>query len=157
MDAQDEVMERVGTAMALFHAGDRAGARRGFALIWDEVGTDGDPFHRCVLAHYLADVQDDLRDELAWDLRALEAAASLTDDRVQEHHASLRIRGFYPSLHLNLAEDYRRLGEPDKARHHLAEAETRADALADDDYGNGIRAALIRLAARLSDPDTTIR
>jgi hypothetical protein len=156
MDAQDEVMERVGTAMALFHAGDRAGARRGFALIWDEVGPDGDPFHRCVLAHYLADVQDDLRDELAWDLRALEAAAALTDDRVQEHHASLRIRGFYPSLHLNLAEDYRRLGEPDKARHHLAEAETRADALADDDYGNGIRAALTRLADRLSDPETTI-
>jgi hypothetical protein len=151
MSGQDEVMERVGAAMALFHGGDRAGARRSFGLIWDDVGPDGDAFHRCVLAHYMADVQDDLQDELAWDLRALEAAASLTDDRVQEHHASLRIRGFYPSLHLNLAEDYRRLGEPDKARHHLAEAEHRADALADDDYGNGIRAALARLAGRLSE------
>jgi hypothetical protein len=151
MSAHDQVMERVGTAMALFHGGDRAGARRSFGLIWDEVGPDGDAFHRCVLAHYLADVQDDLRDELAWDLRALEAAASLTDDRVQEHHASLRIRGFYPSLHLNLAEDYRRLGEPDQARHHLAEAEHRADALGDDDYGKGIRAALTRLANRLSE------
>jgi hypothetical protein len=151
MSAHDQVMERVGTAMALFHGGDRTGARQSFARIWDEVGPDGDAFHRCVLAHYMADVQDDLRDELAWDLRALEAAASLTDDRVQEHHASLRIRGFYPSLHLNLAEDYRRLGEPDRARHHLAEAETRADALGDDDYGNGIRAALTRLSDRLSE------
>jgi hypothetical protein len=78
------------------------------------------------------------------------APDELTDDRVREHHASLRTRGFHPSLHLNLAEDYRRLGEPDKARHHLAEAEHRADALGDDDYGNGIRAALTRLAGRLS-------
>jgi hypothetical protein len=151
MGPQDEVMERIGTGLALFHGGDRAGARRSFARIRDEVSSDGDAFHRCVLAHYMADVQEDLREELAWDLRALEAAASLTDDRVRKHHASLRIRGFYPSLHLNLAEDYRRLGEPDKARQHLAEAEHRADALDDDGYGNGIRAALTRLANRLSE------
>ena len=36
----------------------------------------------CVLAHSMADVQDDVRQELVWDQRALAAADPLTDDRV---------------------------------------------------------------------------
>jgi hypothetical protein len=148
--AQDEVMERIGAAMALSQSGERTAARLRFEEIWAEISSGGEPFHRCVLAHYLADLQDDPREELTWDLRALEAAGSVTDERVREHHASLRIRGFYPSLHLNLAEDYRRLGEPDKAREHLAEAERTCSALEDDGYGDGIRAATSRLADRLA-------
>jgi hypothetical protein len=143
-------MERIGAAMALSQSGERAAARLRFEEIWAEISSGGEPFHQCVLAHYLADLQDDPRAELAWDLRALEAAGSVTDARVREHHASLRIRGFYPSLHLNLAEDYRRLGEPDKAREHLAEAERMSSALDHDGYGDGIRAAISRLADRLA-------
>lgn len=150
MARQDEVMDRIGEAITLSQAGDRAAARELFERIWTEISPAGDAFHRCVLAHYLADLQDHPRDELAWDLIALEAAGSLTDGRVQEHHASLRIRGFSPSLHLNLAEDYRRLGETDHAREHLAAAERTLDALGDDDYGTGIRGALTRLADRLA-------
>jgi len=33
------------------------------------------------LAHQIADVQADLRQEILWDLRALEAADSITDKR----------------------------------------------------------------------------
>jgi tetratricopeptide (TPR) repeat protein len=148
---QDEVMERIGAAIALSQAGEHDAARRRFSEIWAEISPAGDPFHRCVLAHYLADLQDDPQEELTWDLRALEAAGAVTDERVQAHHESLRIRGFYPSLHLNLAEDYRRLGRPDRAREHLAAAEGRLDALGDDDYGNGIRSAIRRLADRLGE------
>jgi hypothetical protein len=156
---QDEVMDRIGAAITLGRRGDRADARERLTKIWTEISTDaaggapagGDAFHRCVLAHYLADLHDEPREELAWDLRALEAAGSLTDERVQEHHVSLRIRGFYPSLHLNLADVYRRLGEPAKAREHLAEAERRVDALGDDAYGEGVRAALARLSDRLAE------
>jgi tetratricopeptide (TPR) repeat protein len=145
----DEVMERIGAAIALSQSGERAAARRRFEEIWAEISPGGEAFHRCVLAHYLADLQDDPREELAWDLRALEAAGAVTDARVREHHASLHVRGFYPSLHLNLAEDYRRLGEPGKAREHLAEAERASSALDDGGYGDGVRAAIGRLAARL--------
>lgn len=147
--AADEVMERIGAAIALSQSGERAAARLRFEEIWTEISPGGEAFHRCVLAHYLADLQDDPREELAWDLRALEAAGSVTDARVREHDASLHVRGFYPSLHLNLAEDYRRLGEPDKAREHLAEAEHASSALGDDGYGGGVRAAIGRLATRL--------
>ncbi|WP_461082080.1 hypothetical protein [Streptomyces deserti] len=142
-------MQRIEEAMALQHAGDADGARRRFAEIWAEIAPDGDPFHRCVLAHYMADLQSDPRDELAWDLKALEAAASVTDDRVRQHHASLAIRGFHPSLHLNLAADYRKLGDDDSARAHLGQAQQYVDALGDDGYGQGIRSALRRLAAQL--------
>jgi tetratricopeptide (TPR) repeat protein len=144
-------MDRIGAAITLGRQGDRASARARLAQIWTEISVGGDAFHRCVLAHYLADLYDEPREELAWDLRALEAAGSLTDERVQEHHASLRIRGFYPSLHLNLADVYRRLGEPAKAREHLEEAVRRVDALGDDAYGDGVRAALARLSDRLTE------
>src|SRR5690348_2379101 len=108
MTRQDEMMTRIGEAIALMHQGERVEARERFQRIWDEMPSgEGDPFHRCVLAHYMADLRDDPREELAWDLLALDAADELTDERVQAHHESLRISGFRPSLHLNLAEDYR--------------------------------------------------
>ena len=82
----------------------------------------GDAFHRCVVAHFLADLQDDVRDELMWDERALAAVAAVTDERAQQYHESLQVRGFMPSLYLNLADDHRRLGEADRA--HESEGST---------------------------------
>ena len=81
---EDDVMGRV-TAVVQGQAGDRAAARRELAAIWTEVEqSGGDAFHRCVIAHFLADLQDDLRDELVWDERALAAVAGVTDERAQE-------------------------------------------------------------------------
>nr|WP_241266930.1 hypothetical protein [Streptomyces scabichelini] len=146
-------MKRIEEAMGLQHAGDTEGARQRFTEIWEEIALDGDPFHRCVLAHYLADLQEDPRDELVWDLRALEAAGSVTDDRAKQHDASLAIRGFSPSLHLNLAADYHKLADEAQARVHLTEAQQHLDALKDDDYGQGIRSAIERLASQLTEAD----
>lgn len=78
-------MKRIEEAMMLQHTGDLDGARQRFTEIWEEIASDGDPFHRCVLAHYMADLQQDPQEELAWDLRALDAAASVTDDRAKQH------------------------------------------------------------------------
>ncbi|MER5942139.1 hypothetical protein ABT121_33095 [Streptomyces sp. NPDC001928] len=149
MAAEDSTMGRIEEAMGLQHAGDVEGARQLFAEVWSDIAPDGDPFHRCVLAHYMADLQEDPQDELAWDLRAWEAAGAVTDERVKAHDASLAIRGFYPSLHLNLAADYHKLGDDHRARAHLAEAQHHLDALNDDGYGQGIRAALERLASEI--------
>lgn len=150
-------MKRIEEAMALQQAGDLDGARQRFTEIWAEIASDGDPFHRCVLAHYMADLQQNLRDELAWDLRALDAAASITDDRAKQHDSSLAIRGFHPSLHLNLAADFHKLEDIAQARAHLAQAQEHLDALNDDAYGHGIRSAIQRLAGKLAgeDPTTT--
>ncbi|MCW5253702.1 hypothetical protein [Streptomyces sp. SHP 1-2] len=74
----DAVLTRIGQVVILHHAGDREEARRRFLGLWAEIGEHGAPLHRCTLAHYLADTQDDPGDELAWDLRALAAAEELT-------------------------------------------------------------------------------
>lgn len=155
MTDRDEIMERITAAVALHQGGDDRAARERFAAIWGEISPAGDAFHRCVLAHYMADAQDDPREELRWDLRALDAAGAVTGERAERHHPSLAIRGFYPSLHLNLAEDYRKLGDLGKAREHLARLTAFLDALSDDGYGNMIRAAVDRLTARLGETTET--
>ncbi|MEV5267803.1 hypothetical protein AB0K70_21285, partial [Streptomyces werraensis] len=95
------------------------------------------------------DTQDDPEDELAWDLRALtaaeEAGGTWADD------GAPAVRALYPSLHLNLAADYVRLGRPDAARTHLDRARGAARTLADDRYGEGVRSAIRRLEARLGE------
>ncbi|MEV6862819.1 hypothetical protein AB0M44_17695 [Streptosporangium subroseum] len=59
------------------------------------------------------------------------------------------VRGFYPSLHLNLGEAYRKLGDLGHARDHLERGRAAIDALGDDGYGKMIRAGLEGLADRL--------
>ncbi|MGY1605013.1 hypothetical protein [Geodermatophilus sp. SYSU D00815] len=142
MTAPDPVIAAVTEAAALGQAGDRAGARDRLVRLWEEAGADGDPLHCVTIAHFLADLQDDVREELAWDERALAAAAELTDERTARHRAGLEVRGFLPSLHLNLADCHRRLGDPDTARAHLAAAESLVHVLADDGYGRMLRGAL---------------
>lgn len=151
--AADAVLTRIGQVVMLHHAGDREEARRRFLGLWAEIGEHGDPLHRCTLAHYLADAQDDPGEELAWDLRALSAAEEVTEDRwpAGRHRGALAARALYPSLHLNLAADYDRLGHREAARAHLRRARGAAESLAPDRYGQGVRAAIGRLESRLGD------
>ncbi|THA78874.1 hypothetical protein [Streptomyces sp. A0592] len=156
--SEDAVMTRIGQAVILLHAGDREEARNRLGEIWQEIGEEGDSLHRCTLAHYMADAQDDPADELAWDLRALTAADALGegpgngrgDGRRAQREPLPAMRGFYPSLHLSLAADYLKLQRPEAARVHLARARAAAGALSDDGYGNGVRAAIARLERRLA-------
>lgn len=140
--APDALLTRIGQVVMLHHAGDREEARHRFLGLWAEIGEHGDPLHRCTLAHYLADTQDDPEDELAWDLRALTAAEEAGGTPAQD--GAPAARALYPSLHLNLAADYVRLGRPDAARTHLDRAWGAARTLADDRYGEGVRAAIRR-------------
>jgi hypothetical protein len=59
------------------------------------------------------------------------------------------VAGLYPSLHLNLAECYRKLGDLPRAREHLGEAQNTIDALGDDEYGRLIRNGLAQVAEQL--------
>ncbi|MGV9992020.1 hypothetical protein [Streptomyces sp. NPDC003374] len=154
--APDAVLTRIGQGVLLHHAGDREEARGRFLDLWAEIGQDGDPLHRCTLAHYMADTQDDPVDELAWDLRALSAAEELTGHRTagREREGAPAARALYPALHLNLAADYFGLGRAEAARVHLHRARHAAGVLRDDRYGEGVRAAIHRLALRLGEGST---
>ncbi|MFI6365759.1 hypothetical protein ACIBG0_23715 [Nocardia sp. NPDC050630] len=131
-------------------------AREALLGIWAAIGPHGDPLHRCTLAHYLADLYDDAAQALCWDVRALDAADSLTDERLHRHDATLDVRGFYPSLHLNLADNYRRLGSFDAARREIDAARGYVDALGDNGYGAMIRAAIDEVAEAIR-TRTTVR
>jgi tetratricopeptide (TPR) repeat protein len=146
----DPTLIRIGEAVQLSHQGEREAARLLFAEIWDEIGGEqGDPLQVCTLAHAMADVQDDVRQELVWDQRALAAAALLTDEGMAQAGVALPVAGLYPSLHLNLAECYRKLGDLDRAREHLKQAQATIHTLGDDGYGQLIRNGLDRIAEQL--------
>jgi hypothetical protein len=149
-------MTRIGQAIMLLHAGDREEARNRFGTIWSELGEHGDALHRCTLAHYMADTQDDPGDELAWDLRALTAAEGLTGpaggavaDPAGEHRDASAVRAFFPSLHLSLAADYLKLQRLEAARLHLDRAWDAVGMLEGDGYGGAVRAAIGRMEQRL--------
>ncbi|MFK4085397.1 hypothetical protein ACI2LF_14885 [Kribbella sp. NPDC020789] len=100
----------------------------------------------------MADVQDTVEDELAWDLRALSVADRITDEQVARAGVAFSATGLYPSLHISVAEDYRKLGDLDRARKHLQHARDTLGALADDDYGQLIRSGFNEVADRLHEP-----
>ncbi|MFJ9407266.1 hypothetical protein [Streptomyces sp. NPDC101393] len=149
----------------LHRAGDREEARNRLSQLWHEIGPQGDAFHRCTLAHYMADTQDDPKDELDWDLRALEAAEGFVTERTDDtgaapgatsvadgpgpRHPLVALRAFFPSLHLNLATDYAGLDRRAEARAQLVRARASANALADGEYRQGLREAIDRLELRL--------
>ncbi|ANS67612.1 hypothetical protein SLINC_5388 [Streptomyces lincolnensis] len=146
----DPTIIRIGQAVQLGHGGEREAARLLFTEIWDEIGGEqADPLHRCTLAHAMADVQDDVHEELVWDQRALAAADLLTGARVADAGVTLPVAVLYPSLHLNLSECYRKLGDLDCAREHLRQAQAAIGALGDDEYGRLIRGGLEEVAQRL--------
>ncbi|MSW64513.1 MAG: hypothetical protein F2825_06445 [Actinobacteria bacterium] len=134
-DTPDPVLVEMAAALAL--PADQARARLG--ELWDRAT---DPLHRCGIAHSLADLQAEVADELAWDERALAAVADVDDARVQAAGAGAQVAAFLPSLHTNLADDHRRLGDPDRARQHLALARASIGALGDDAYGDLLRSAV---------------
>src|SRR4051812_5400121 len=152
--AADPTLTRVARAAELGQRGRRAEARELFAEVWAELGTDGDPLHRVAVAHAMADVQDDPHEELAWDLRALEVVEGVTDERAAAAGVTGPVAAFYPSLHLNLGEDYRKVGDVGAARRHLALGRDAAGTLPADGYGAMIRGGLDRLADRLGASST---
>lgn len=153
----DSTTEAIGKAVLLGREGDTESARRDLLAIWSQIGVAGDPFHRCILAHYLADLYESPAEALIWDVRALDAADALTDERAQQHHASLQVAGFYPSLHLNIADNLRRLGAFDSAAEHINNADQHVSALPGDAYGDTIRTAISEVRKAIENRDTERR
>ncbi|MDQ2879441.1 MAG: hypothetical protein M3R41_10250 [Pseudomonadota bacterium] len=142
-------MDGIMRAVGMLQAGDRADARADLLRLWQEwAGTDA-PLQQCTIAHFLADTEDDPAAELAWDMRALNAATGFDDDQDRDA-VDPALANFLPSLHLNVADACRRLGEPERARRHVASGLARAPALDEDGYGSMIRKGLERLRDRLA-------
>lgn len=146
----DEVLLRVNEGIELRQHGEHVAAGRLFLKLWQQIGgLGGDPFHRCAIAHSMADVCENVEEELAWDLRALDAADSLTDARAARGGVNGPVTAFYPSLHLNLAECYRKLGDAERALDHLVRGRNSLRELPEGEYSVMIGEAFDRIGKTL--------
>lgn len=138
MDANNPVVKLCAEGMMAEGRGQSDVARDLFARAW---AARTDDFDACVAAHYLARQQDSVEATLRWNQEALARANAVGDERV---------RGFYPSLYLNLGRSYEDMGDRDAARRSYEQAAARADDLPDDGFGamlrRGIAAGLRRIS-----------
>ncbi|MFR9752168.1 hypothetical protein ACL02S_14195 [Nocardia sp. 004] len=139
----DDRMAEVFTAVGLGGV-DPAAGRQALEKLWNELGERAEVLHRCVIAHHLAGLQEEAAAALCWDQRAL---AAVFGPGVPLDEG---LRGFLPSLYLNLADSHRRLGEFDMARMQLAIARGHLTVLAADAYGALIRTRLHGIEAALA-------
>jgi hypothetical protein len=135
-------------AVQLALAGQSEIARQRLAKLWQELPPD-DFFHRCVLAHYLADLQEDLGAELHWDQLALEAALIASSESFDGQIPDVTRAAFLPSLHLNLASSYERNALLDLARQQAVLARDSVRSLPSTPLGETTRAAILRICSRL--------
>jgi hypothetical protein len=134
-------VDDIRAGIRLREAGDVDKARAHLSSLWPEVEAGDDAFARCFLAHSLADVQSDPQEELHWDLVALDAADEVSEERAAEQGIPGGRLGLDPSLHLNLAESYLRVGDESTAKMHYLAGREHLHLLADDSYGRSIREA----------------
>src|SRR5690242_8842509 len=86
-------------------------ASRLFLSAWSQ---STDDFERCIAAHYVARHQKSPEDALTWNQRSLELARAVGKEKV---------RGFFPSLFLNMGKAYEDLGKQNDARQCYEEAQ----------------------------------
>ncbi|NKY17265.1 hypothetical protein [Tsukamurella spumae] len=148
-------MENLMTELGAAMTGEQAERKQKLESVWVRI-EPSDHASRCIAAHYIADVQGDVEAEVEWDEVALAESAHVSDADLQAVHASLSVAGFMPSLHLNLADGYRRQGRFTEASDRLQtsrEFDFALDTALDPSYASGIREAQVRLAARIAAGD----
>lgn len=144
--------ERIADAVRLALAGERERGHHALSECWWAT-TETDHAQRCVIAHYLADLQSSLDDEVTWDEAALSHHAHVSDEDL----APLGIAsaaGMAPSLHLNLGDGYLRQGRVDAARAQVEAGMQARNSLPTDGYGALIRFGLERLEERVHQAET---
>lgn len=134
MTQWDDIQAAIGRALS----GDRDQGRHDLFACWVSTA-ETDHAQRCVLAHYLADLENDLAAEVAWDEQALKAFAQVQD--VDLAPVGIAAAALAPSLHLNLGDGYLRQGHTAQARNQLAAGLAALSALPDGGYGEMIRRA----------------
>jgi hypothetical protein len=107
-----------------------------------------DHAHRCGLAHYLADLQTELEQEIAWDWITLEEHA-LVDDGDLATVGIASARAMAPSLYPNLRDGHLRRGDVQQAGDHLRQGLFTSTAVQSDRYGTMIRSGLQSVAHRI--------
>lgn len=115
-----DFLERLGAALS--------GPPGSLEALWDSLA-ENQRAEQLIVAHYLADAQGNLESEVRWDELALLIADRVTDQDLQALHPTLTLDSYVPSLQLNLADGYRRLGRFEEAAEALSRSVTHNDRL----------------------------
>jgi hypothetical protein len=119
------------------YAGRLEAASALFMQAWEAAADD---YEACIAAHFVARHQPDPSASLHWNAVALKRAQAVADDGV---------RGFYPSLYLNLGYAHENVGDLPAARRYYDLAQACLGDLEENVYGDvvrgGVRAGLARL------------
>lgn len=94
--------DEIGTAVAVTISGGSVKGRRDLLACWAGTATTAQA-RRCVVAHYLADLEDDLDAEVVWVEKALDAHGHVSDADLAPVGIPAAA-GLAPSLHLNLGD-----------------------------------------------------
>ena len=132
MNVENPVVALCADGMAAEVARRPDDARACFERAW---ALRADDYDACIAAHYVARHQQTDHDAFVWNERALQHAMLAPRDLV---------RGFMPSLLLNIAHSYERLGRLDEARSHYERAAAHLDALDEDAYADTVRDGIAR-------------
>ncbi|HBJ72890.1 MAG TPA: hypothetical protein DDY88_04095 [Actinobacteria bacterium] len=143
MSEWTEILEAIGLALA----GERDAGQAQLRDCWERT-TDQQHAQRCVLAHYLADLESELEAEIAWDERAINEFSDVGEfDLVPIGISSAAAMA--PSLHLNLGDGYLRASRIAEARTQVVSGIASSGLLDDTGYGALIRSGLDRLLAKV--------
>jgi len=107
-----------------------------FLNAWNE---SRDEFERCIAAHHAARHQKNSVDTLLWNQRSLDHANAVADGR---------LRGFYPSLYLNIGEAHKDLGNREECKRFYEMAVTAWTPFLKGKYGDVVREAVGRALLR---------
>lgn len=130
MDPNNPVVKLCAAGMTAEGEGRGADAKAMFEQAFAE---SRDDFEACIAAHYVARHQATAEDELDWNLRALQRANLVGDERV---------RGFYPSLYLNLAHSLEKVGRTGEACELYTTAAARLEGQPDSPYTQLVRSGI---------------
>lgn len=139
-DSTNPVVALCAAGMAV--EGDPDAARRLFEQAWD---SRQDDYDASIAAHFLARQQLTPEARLHWNAVAVQHAASVTDGRTREFHAS---------LFLNLADSHFVVGERAAALTALDAARTHARALPEGGYRTFVQRGIAGLEHRLAAADS---
>jgi hypothetical protein len=138
MDSENPIVKLCAEGMSLEAHGHSAEAAEVFVQAW-KIATDD--FEASIAAHYVARHQDSPVEALHWNQISLERANLVNEERV---------RGFYPSLYLNMGKAHENLDHLEEAKHFYKLAERTLDVLSDDRYGHIVRDAVQRGLDRMT-------
>ncbi len=140
MDPNNPIVKLCSEGIAAEGQGRHAEAAALYCQAW---ANHQDDYEACIAAHYLARQQETLLESLAWNQRALDHALAVNSQEFSQG-INEEIKGFLPSLYLNLGWSHEVLEDVQRVRRCYQEGAAHLAALPDGPYTDVVRDGITR-------------